>query len=141
MCSGELKSRNGEPPAHPARTDDDLFALQLEPTFSFDRVRVNKPRGAGSIANRYSYRIDLLAKGRMRLHLVNDFAHTREQPRILEHRVAYGDAIPTELAGFPDQPGGMGQCAHRNWSVISRQAAKLVCSLICLRSLSAIEAA
>jgi hypothetical protein len=60
----------------------------------------------------------------MRLHIVNDFAHTREQPRILEHRVVYGDAIPTELASFPHQPCGMGQRPHRNRSVSGGHAAE-----------------
>ena len=65
-------------------------------------------------------------RSRMRAHVVDDLAHPREQPRIVEHRLAHGDAVATELAGFADQPGGMGQCPHRDGSVVGRHAAKLV---------------
>ena len=62
----------------------------------------------------------------MRAHIVDDLAHAREQPGIVQHRLAHGDAVLTELASFSDQPGGMGQCPHRNRSVIGRHAAELV---------------
>ena len=62
----------------------------------------------------------------MRAHVVDDLAHAREQPGIVQHRLAHRDAVPTELAGFSDQPGGVGQCPHRNRSVIGRHAAELV---------------
>ena len=81
MCGGQLEAGNGEPPAHPARTNDDLFGLQPQPTLGFDSVRIDEARGAGSLVDRHSQGIDLLAKGRMRSHIVNDLTHAREQPR------------------------------------------------------------
>ena len=62
----------------------------------------------------------------MRAHIVDDLAHAREQPGVLKYRLAYGDAVLTELASFSQQPSSMGQCPHRHWSVIRRHAAKLV---------------
>ena len=62
----------------------------------------------------------------MRAHIVDDLAHTREQPGIVQHRLAHGDAVLTELARFSDQPGGMGQCPHRDRPVIGRHAAEFV---------------
>ena len=57
---------------------------------------------------------------------VDDLTDAREQPGIFKYRLAHGDAVLTELASFPDQPGSMGQCSHRNWSVVRPHAAKFV---------------
>jgi hypothetical protein len=67
----------------------------------------------------------------MRAHIVDDLARAREQPGVLQHRLAHSDAVLTELASFSDQPCSMGQCPHRNWPVIGRQAAKLLTGYEC----------
>jgi len=62
----------------------------------------------------------------MRTNIVDDRSQARKQPGIIEHRLADSDAVETELAGFSDQPRGLGQCPHWNWSVIGRHAAEFV---------------
>ena len=100
--------------------------MKPQPALGFDSVQIGEARGAGLLVDGHSQGINLPAQGRMRSHIVDDLAHAREQPRVVQHRLAGSDAVQTELAGFSDQPGGIGQCPHRNWSVIGRHAAKLV---------------
>ncbi len=58
--------------------------------------------------------------------IMDDLAHARQQPGILQSRLAYGDAILTELSSFAEQPGRMRQCPHGNGSVIGRHTANIV---------------
>jgi hypothetical protein len=46
------------------------------------------------------------------------------KPGIIQHRLAHGDAVLTQLPSFAYQPGGLGQGPHRNWSVVGCHAAK-----------------
>jgi len=62
----------------------------------------------------------------MLTHIVDDIAHAREQPGIVQRWFAHSDAVQTELAGFSDQPGGLSHCPHRNWPVVGRHSAELV---------------
>ncbi len=105
--------------------------MQPQPTLGFDGVRIDEARGAGLLIDRHSQTVHVLTPKRMRAHIGDDLADAREQPRILKHRLAHGDAVLTELASFSDQPGSMGQCPHRNWSVSGRHAAKLVAGYEC----------
>ena len=123
---GQLEAGNWQPPARAARAEDDLVGVQPQPTLGFDGVRIDEACGAGLLVDRHAQTVQVLAPKRMRAHIVDDLADAREQPRIVEHRLAHGDAVLTELASFSDQPGSMGQCAHRNRSVIGRHAAELV---------------
>jgi hypothetical protein len=43
---------------------------------------------------------DLLARGNMRIHIVDDLAHARKQPAIIQHRLAHRDAVSTQLSSF-----------------------------------------
>ena len=86
---------------------------------------VGEARNAGVLVDGHSQGIDLLAQGRMRTHIVDDLAHARKQPGIIQHRLAHADAVLTQLSSFADQPGCVGQGPHRNWSVVGRHAAKL----------------
>jgi hypothetical protein len=56
-------------------------------------VRIGEARGAGPLADGHSQGIDLAAKSRMRSHIIDDLPHTREQPGIIEHRLAHSDAV------------------------------------------------
>jgi hypothetical protein len=62
----------------------------------------------------------------MLAYIMDDFAHARQQPGILKNRLAYNDAIPSQLPSFPEQPGCLGQCSHGNGPVIRRHTPKLV---------------
>ncbi len=62
----------------------------------------------------------------MLAHIMDDFAHARQQPGILKNRFAYSDTIPFQLPSFPEQSGCLGQCSHGNGSVIGRHTPKLV---------------
>jgi hypothetical protein len=87
-------------------------------------VGVGEARGAGLLVDCHSPSIDPLVHGNMRAHIVDDLAHPRKQPGIIQHRLAHGDAVLTQLPSFAHQPGGMGQGPHRNWSIVGRHAAK-----------------
>ena len=128
MGARQLEAGDGESPAHAARADDDLFSLKPQPALGFDGVRIGEARGAGVLVDGHSQGIDLAAQGRMRTHIVDDLAHAREQPGIIEHRLAHGDAVLTQLSSFADQPGGMGQGPHRDGSVVGCHAAKFAAS-------------
>ena len=69
--------------------------------------------------------VDLLAQGRMRTRILDDLAHARKQPGIIQYRLAHADAVLTQLSSFADQAGCMGQGPHRNWSVVGCHTAKL----------------
>ena len=61
----------------------------------------------------------------MRPHIVDNLAHTRKQPGVIQHRLADVDAVLTQLPSFADQPGCMGQSPHGNWPVIGCHATEL----------------
>ena len=124
----ELEAGDGEPPADAARAKDDLFRLKPQPALGFDCVRVDEARNAGVFVHGHSQGIDLLAQGGMRTHVVDDLADAREQPGIIQHRLAHRDAVLSELSSLADQPGCMGQRPHRNRSVVGCHAAELVAS-------------
>ena len=126
MGGGQLEAGNRQPPARAAGAKDDFVGLQPQPTLGFDGVRIDEARGAGLFVDRHPQAVQVLTRKRMGAHIVDDLADAREQPGILEHRLAHGDAVLTELASLSNQPGSMGQCPHRNRSVIGRHAAKLV---------------
>jgi hypothetical protein len=88
--------------AHAARANNDLFRLKPQSALGFDSVQIGEARGAGMLVDSHSQRINLPAQGRMRTNIVDDLAHPREQPRVVQHRLADSDAVQTELAGFSD---------------------------------------
>ncbi len=61
----------------------------------------------------------------MRTRILDDLVNAREQPGIIQHRLAHADAVLTQLSSFADQAGCMGQGPHRNWSVVGCHTAKL----------------
>ena len=124
----ELESGDVEPPTDSARAKDEFFRLQPQPGRRFDRVRIDEPRSAGVFVHGHAQRIDLLAPGRMSTHVLDDLADAREQPRVVQHRLAHRDAVLSELSRLADQPGGVGQRPHGNRTVIGRHAAELVAS-------------
>jgi hypothetical protein len=77
------------------------------------------------LVDRHSERIDLLAQGRMRAYIGDYLARARKQPSIIQHRLAHGDAVFTQLKRFPKQSGSMGQDTHRNRAVVVRHTAEL----------------
>ena len=56
----------------------------------------------------------------------DDLADAGQQPRIVEHRFAYCNAILSELSRLADEPRCMRQRSYRNRSIIGRHAAELV---------------
>ena len=128
MRVGEFESGDVEPPADSARAKDDSFRLQPQPGRGFDRLRVDEPRDAGVFVHRHAQRIDLLTPCRMCTHVVDDLADTREQPGVIQHRLAHRDAVLSELPCLADQPRRVSQRPHWNGAVIGRHAAELVAS-------------
>ena len=57
--------------------------------------------------------------------VTDDFARARQQPGIIQQRLAHVDAKESELASFPQQPGCLCQRANGNGAVIGRHAANL----------------
>ena len=62
----------------------------------------------------------------MRADLAGDLADAIEQPRIVDHGFAGGDAVARELGGFADQPRGVRQRADGHRSVVGGHAPELV---------------
>jgi hypothetical protein len=58
-------------------------------------VLVGEACNASVLVYGHSQGVDLLAQGRMRTRFSNDLAHTRKQPGIIQHRLAYADAVLT----------------------------------------------
>src|SRR5882672_11381882 len=128
MSARELKPRYVESPAHAASADDDLLGLKPQPGRGDDSVWVGEANRAGMFMDGYAQSIDPLARGNMGIHIVHDFADPRKQPAIIQHWLAHGDAVLTQLPGVADQPGSVGQSPHRNWAVIGSHAAKCATS-------------
>jgi len=128
MSARELESRYRQSPAHAASADDDLLGLKPEPGRGDDSVWVGEADRANMFVDGYAQSIDPLALGNMGIHIVDDLAHPRKQPPIIQHRLAHGDAVLTQLSGVADQPGGLGQSPHRNWAVVGSHAAKCAAS-------------
>jgi hypothetical protein len=99
--------------------------MKPQPALCLDGVRINEAHGTSPFVNYHPQAVEMRAQRRMRAHIVDDLAQAREQPGILEDWLAYGNPVPAQLAGVPHQPGGVGQCSHRNGAVICRHAAKL----------------
>jgi len=95
-------------PAHAASADDDLFSLKPWATLSFDSVRVGEACNASVLVDGHSQGVDLLAQGRMPTRILDDFAHARKQPGIIQYRLAHFDAVLTQLSSITNQAGCMG---------------------------------
>jgi hypothetical protein len=102
------------------RANNDFFSLKPKPTLAFDGMFVDEASNASVLVDRHSQRIDLRTKRRMRAHIVDDLAHTRKQPGVIQHRLPDIDAVLTQLPSLADQSGCMGQSPHRNRPVIGR---------------------
>jgi hypothetical protein len=48
VTSGRAGARDGEPPAEPSRTDNDLVSLKPQPTLGLDGVSIGEARGTPS---------------------------------------------------------------------------------------------
>jgi hypothetical protein len=81
--------------------------LEPQPALSVDGALVNETRNTSVLVDGHSQRIDLRAQGRMSAHIVDHFAHARNQARIIQHGLADADPILTELPGFADESCGM----------------------------------
>ncbi len=44
----------------------------------------------------------------MHTHIVDDIAHAREQPGIIQYRLAHANTVLSQLSSFTNQPGSMG---------------------------------
>src|SRR6266403_5009834 len=108
MGTCQLEAGDREPPAHTASANDDLFSLKPEAVLGFNGVLVGKACNASVLVDGHSQGVDLLAQGRMRTRILDDLARAREQPGIIQHRLAYADAVLTQLSSFTNQPGCMG---------------------------------
>ena len=126
MRGCQLEARDGESPANAACANDDLSSLQPQTALGFDRVRIDKVGATGAFVDGHLKRVDLGAQCRMRTHIVDDCADALQQPGIVQHRLAHGDAECAELAGVPDQASGLSECPYRNRSIIGGHAAEFV---------------
>src|SRR5688500_999953 len=100
MGTCQLEAGDGEPPAHAASTDDDLFSLKPKTALGYDGVLVGEAYSASVLVNGHSQGVDLLAQGRMRTRILDDLAHARKQPGIIQHRLAPADAVLIQLSSF-----------------------------------------
>ena len=123
---GEFESGDRQPSAGAAGTEDDCVGLKSQPALGCDRVRIDEACGAGVFVDRHAQAVEVLAPSGMRAHIAGNLADAREEPGIVKHRLTHGDAVLIELAGLPDQPGRVGECSNRHWSVVGRHAAKFV---------------
>ena len=72
----------------PSGAEDELCRFEPKPAFGFDRVRGGEAGRAGVLVDRHALLIGLLAQGRVRAHVVHDFAHSRQQPVVLQRGFA-----------------------------------------------------
>jgi hypothetical protein len=126
MGGSPFKAGDRKPSAHAPRANDDLLSLKPHSAFSFDGVLIGEAHSAGLFVDGNSQGIDLPAQSGMRAHIVDDLAHTHQELVVLQHRFAYSNTILGELSSFSNEPGGMGECPHGNWSVVGGHTAKLV---------------
>ena len=124
MRARQLEAWDGKPPADTANADDDLVSPKAQTRLGDDGVRVGEAHQPGFLVHGHSGRIDLLAQRRVRKHVCDDLARTRQQPGIIQRRRAHGDAISTELPSFAHEPGRMSQRAYRNRSIVRGHAAE-----------------
>src|SRR2546429_9979725 len=95
MGTCQLGAGDWEPPAHAARANDDLFSLKPSAVFGLDGVLVREACNASVLVDGHSQGVDLPAQGRMRTRILDDLAHAREQPGIIQYRLAHADAVLT----------------------------------------------
>ncbi len=76
--------------------------------------------------HRDSQSLDLRAKGGVRAHILDDFAHAREQAGVVEHRLDRRDAVPAELSGLADEAGRVGQGSNGNGPLVGRHSAEVL---------------
>ena len=81
---------------------------------AFDQVRVDEPGRPGVLVDGHPRLLELLAQRRVGPHLGGDLTDAIHQPRVVEGRFTGGDAVAGQLSGLADQPGRMGQGAHRD---------------------------
>jgi hypothetical protein len=91
----QLEAGDWKPPAHAASANDYLFSLKPQAALGFNGVLVGEACNASVLVDRHSHGVDLLAQGRMRARILDDIAHTRKQPGIIQHRLAHADAVLT----------------------------------------------
>jgi hypothetical protein len=58
-------------------------------------VLVGEAYNTSVLFNGHSQGVDLLAQGGMRTRILDDLAHARKQPGIIQHRLAHADAVLT----------------------------------------------
>jgi len=85
-----------------------LMETKTQPAFGFDGMLVGETRSTSVFVNCHAQRIDLRTQGRMATDIVNDFAYARKQPRIIQHWLAHGYSVFTQLPRFAHQPGCVG---------------------------------
>jgi hypothetical protein len=95
MSTCELEARDWKPPTHAASANDYFFRLEPQPALGCDGVRIYEARSASLLVYDHSQRIELPAQRRMRTHIVDHVAHTRQQPGIVQYRSAHSDAVLT----------------------------------------------
>jgi hypothetical protein len=71
----QFEAREGQAPIDAARAENDPVRFKPEAALGGDRVRVEEPRRAGLLVDGRSQSLDLLAQGRLRADLADDFAH------------------------------------------------------------------
>ena len=101
----EIGSPRLTPPAHKIN----LSASNRSPFAVCEVVRLAKMDGAGSLPHGYPGAVDPFAKRRTRSHLVNDFPHAREKPRVIQYRLIDDDPVASELPRVPHRSGGVSQ--------------------------------
>src|SRR6478752_3761654 len=95
MGTCQLEAGDWEPPAHTTSANDDLFRLKPLASLGYDGVLVGEACNTSVLVDGHSQGVDLLAQGRMRTRILDDFAHARKQPGIIQYRLAHADAVLT----------------------------------------------
>jgi hypothetical protein len=59
-------------------------------------------------------------------HIAHDFLRSREQPAIVEDRIAHCDSTLAQLSRIAEEARGMSQCPHWNRAVVRGHAAEFI---------------
>ena len=118
MRGSQFETRNGQAPARSPCAQDDFVCSEAQPAPRLDRVRIDKPRGAGIVVNRNPHIFQLLAPGSMFADVTDDLARAREQPGVIQDWLAHRDTILAELFSFSKPPRCLGKYPHGNGAVI-----------------------
>ena len=76
---------------------DHLLGDEAQSALGHECVRIQESRCARALVDADGRSRELPVEHRVRADVVDDLAHARQQARIIQHRLADGDAVTPEL--------------------------------------------